>query len=73
MNGKAPQMESCGCCHGIMWGGESPVECWICKGSGWVEKRDERGRFLPWVPAGSAHSTPMTTDESPALPPELFS
>ncbi len=24
----------CGCCGGTQWGGEEPIECDICKGSG---------------------------------------
>ena len=25
----------CGCCNGICWGGEEPVECYECGNSGW--------------------------------------
>lgn len=30
----------CGCCGGIQWGGESPRDCWECKGAGvrWLHK-----------------------------------
>ena len=45
-----PQMETCSHCwgYGIHMSGEDVVECRVCGASGWVEKRDERGRFLPW-------------------------
>jgi C-terminal processing protease CtpA/Prc len=30
--------------------GEDVVDCRDCGGGGMVEARDEKGRFLPWVP-----------------------
>ena len=54
----------CGCCGGIMWGGEYPVECRRCKGGGVValHKKSKRialypgGQFLgswpEWVDEG---------------------
>lgn len=30
----------CGCCNGLQWGGEEPMECRTCNGSGalWVHR-----------------------------------
>lgn len=39
-------LQLCGCCAGIEWGGEYPVECSACAGSGVRPRRDARGRFL---------------------------
>jgi len=50
---KVPQREACSWCRG--WGvvqerpDSTPDECRKCGGSGEVEARDARGRFLPWV------------------------
>lgn len=48
---RCPPSEWCSNCggHGITMGGEDVVDCYACGGGGWVEKRDARGRFLPWV------------------------
>lgn len=33
---------SCGCCNGIKWGGEQPIECEYCDGTGvlFVSEKD---------------------------------
>lgn len=33
----------CGCCAGIMWGGEVPRECNRCNGTGVIYKHRESG------------------------------
>ena len=33
----------CGCCHGILWGGEEPRECVRCGESGVIYKHRESG------------------------------
>ena len=33
----------CGCCNGIEWGGEYPIECRDCGGSGVIFKHRESG------------------------------
>lgn len=38
----------CGCCAGIRWGGESPVECDNCAGSGFVWKHAKSGALAAW-------------------------
>lgn len=46
-----PQQEQCSWCggHGLRYAGADGVEdCTECGGGGVVEKRDARGRFLPW-------------------------
>jgi DnaJ-class molecular chaperone len=63
---KWPQMEACSWCwgYGIHYSGEDIVECRVCGGGGMVEKRDERGRFLPWrtVQAITHHGERGTRD-----------
>jgi DnaJ-class molecular chaperone len=49
-----PQQEACSWCggYGLRYAGADGVEdCTECGGGGMVEKRDERGRFLPWETA----------------------
>ena len=50
---KMPQTERCSWCGGFgivqSYPDSTPDECRKCGGTGLVEKRDERGRFLPWV------------------------
>ncbi len=36
-------IEDCGCCNGIMWGGEYPRECDNCNGSGRIYRHRESG------------------------------
>jgi len=33
----------CGCCHGIKWGGEYPIECDSCDGTGIIYKHRKSG------------------------------
>ena len=33
----------CGCCHGIKWGGENPIECDRCGGGGVIYKHRRSG------------------------------
>ena len=42
----------CGCCSGIEWGGESPVECRTCGGLGVIYKHIKSG-VLAHYPGGS--------------------
>ncbi len=30
------EVEDCGCCNGLEWGGEEPRECSACSGGGYV-------------------------------------
>lgn len=47
---KVPQMVTCSRCRGYgVYGVDEPQDCGTCGGSGQVEGRDSRGRFLPWV------------------------
>jgi hypothetical protein len=41
----------CGCCAGIMWGGDYPRECKYCGGSGWICRHKKSG-VLAWYPGG---------------------
>ncbi len=45
-----PKMDRCSACggYGILNFGDFFPTCHECGGSGQVEARDERGRFLPW-------------------------
>jgi hypothetical protein len=33
----------CGCCKGIAWGGEEPIDCCLCKGGGWLAVHVDSG------------------------------
>ena len=46
------QRIDCGCCAGIEWGGEYPVECTTCGGSGFIAKHIATGTLALW-PGGS--------------------
>lgn len=48
---KVPQMETCSWCrgYGMVSNGDSVSDCTHCWGSGEQEKRDAKGRFLPWL------------------------
>jgi hypothetical protein len=37
--------EDCGCCGGIEWGGESPVECRECNGGGIIYRHKKSGVY----------------------------
>ncbi len=41
----------CGCCAGIQWGGDSPVECSTCEGGGYIYKHKKSG-VLALYPGG---------------------
>ena len=38
----------CGCCNGIEWSGESPVECRTCGGGGHLAMHIESGKLAHW-------------------------
>ena len=38
----------CGCCHGIKWGGEEPVECNICGGGGFLYVHKKSGAIAEY-------------------------
>ena len=38
----------CGCSNGIQWGGESPIECNHCNGSGSYAKHIKTGLRKDW-------------------------
>lgn len=40
--------EDCGCCAGIKWGGEEPIECNNCAGSGYVWRHKQSGVLAQW-------------------------
>ena len=42
----------CGCCGGTQWGGEEPIECDTCNGSGGYCKQIKSG-VLAMYPGGS--------------------
>lgn len=44
-------MVDCGCCAGIQWGGEAPVECSTCGAGGWLHVHLASGRTA-WWPGG---------------------
>lgn len=54
-------MEPCSNCggFGLLMNGEDVTDCYECR-SGMVEARDERGRFLPWVPLEGLGGDPQT-------------
>ena len=35
--------KDCGCCNGIQWGGNEPIDCNICDGKGYYSKHKESG------------------------------
>lgn len=37
------EMIDCGCCGGIEWGGEEPIECNKCGGSGSIARHRKTG------------------------------
>lgn len=41
----------CGCCAGIRWGGEEPVECSTCGAGGWLHVHLDSG-VMAWWPGG---------------------
>lgn len=41
----------CGCCGGTQWGGESPIECYDCNGTGCFYRHKESG-VLAEYPGG---------------------
>jgi hypothetical protein len=41
----------CGCCHGIKWGGDEPIECETCGGDGWIYQHLKSG-VLAQYPGG---------------------
>ena len=41
----------CGCCVGVKWGGEYPIECDRCGGSGWIYHHRKSG-LLSQYPGG---------------------
>jgi len=52
----------CGCCGGIAWGGESPVECETCKAGGWLSLHVRSGSVALW-PGGPFVGWRMTAAE----------
>ena len=38
----------CGCCVGIEWGGEYPIECNRCGGSGWIYNHRKSGTLAQY-------------------------
>ena len=55
---KKPQTEPCSWCggYGVRADGDGEAyECSTCGGSGAVEARDAKGRFLPWVTVPAEH------------------
>lgn len=52
--------KDCDCCHGIKWGGEYPIECSSCIGSGYIWKHVKSGALAAW-PGG-----PFLGREEPA-------
>lgn len=49
----------CGCCAGIQWGGEEPVECRDCGGGGYLWLHEKSGLVCAW-PGG-----PIATGRMP--------
>jgi len=37
------EIEDCGCCLGIQWGGQCPIECNRCNGTGVVYRHQKSG------------------------------
>lgn len=38
----------CGCCNGIQWGGEYPIECRTCGGSGVIFRHKKSGTLAQY-------------------------
>jgi len=38
----------CGCCNGICWGGEEPIECRFCMGRGTICVHRPSGTLAEW-------------------------
>lgn len=61
--------EDCGCCGGLMWGGEEPRECRDCGGAGVIWRHEQSGTLAAWpggpllgrVSLKSAAGLPRTT------------
>ncbi len=45
------EMIDCGCCAGIQWGGEEPIECKKCGGNGALARHIKTG-LLACYPGG---------------------
>ena len=43
--------DDCGCCTGLLWGGESPTECDACGGGGFVSIHIKSGA-VAYYPGG---------------------
>ncbi len=41
----------CGCCAGLLWGGEYPTECYDCRGAGFFYRHKKSG-VLAQYPGG---------------------
>jgi hypothetical protein len=45
---KGWEIIDCGCCAGIEWGGEYPVECRACQGQGFLCHHIKSGAIALW-------------------------
>ena len=55
----------CGCCAGIKWGGESPVECEHCGGGGfyWLHLKSGVIADYPGGPLRGREPVPMPSEQ----------